>query len=92
MQDLNKIEQEYLQANDVGDDAPAGLTREFAEQVETQLRMEIMIAAGVVFEQTGMGDLLPLDARNECFSLLLNHVSDAIGDMPIWDIVKRGEA
>jgi hypothetical protein len=87
MQDLNKIENEKLQANDVGDDAPTSyITREFAEQFEKQLHDQMILAAGVAFEQTGMADLLSPAARQECFKLLSDHISDAIGDMPIWGI------
>jgi hypothetical protein len=87
MQDLNKIENEYLQANDAGDDAPTScITREFAEQFEKLLHDQMILAAGVAFEQTGMGDLLSADERQECFKLLSDHISDAIGDMPIWGI------
>lgn len=93
MQDLSKIEQEHLQANDRGDDAPTvGISREFAEQFKKTLWMHIRGAATKHFEDSGMAVLLTKEELKECFGLMHDHISDAIGDMPIWDIVKRGEA
>ena len=93
MKDLNKIENEHLQANDVGDDTPTnGISREFAEQFELLLREQMLLSAIVQFDCFGMGDLLSPAQRQECITLLSDHISDAIGDMPIWDIVKRGGA
>lgn len=93
MQDLSKIEQEHLQANDVGDDAPDGLTRESAEHFATELRNRMLVAAAVYFEEYGMhGDIMNIDEVQKCIDLLKGHLEDAIGDMPIWEIVKRGEA
>lgn len=94
MQDLSKIEQEYLQANDVGDFQfrDVTLTKEFADNFSKELYDNLMRAAGEYFEASGMHAALSIKDVSDCVTLLSVHISDAIGDMPIWDIVKRGEA
>lgn len=74
------------------DDEPAGLTRDAAEKFSKEIRNKMLVAASIYLDHSEINGFITPQERNECYKLLSDHLHDAIGDMPIWDIVKRGEA
>lgn len=73
-------------------DAPAGLTRDVADNFKKHLLDVLSDVTRDAVEMYGMDEYMDKFQIAEFVYHITSGAQDAIGDMPIWDIVKRGEA